>query len=141
MSGFVPMQASWWETIRETLPKPWPMEAAAMDLRWHLDRATARDGWAPIRFPGRPSLAADWGWSDWDARTLMRNEGLWKDALASAVPSNAPPARLQRAASRDNSERRQSAKSLQRASNAPPTRLQQSSTRALLLTHHTSPRG
>lgn len=127
MSGFVPMQASWWETIRETLPKPWPMEAAAMDLRWHLDRATARDGWAPIRFPGRPSLAADWGWSDWDARTLMRNEGLWKDALASAVPSNAPPARLQRASSGPPAATTANADNPRNPSNAPPTRLQRAS--------------
>ena len=35
MSGFVPMQASWWETIRETLPKPWPM---ACRWRHHAQR-------------------------------------------------------------------------------------------------------
>ena len=97
MSGFVPMRSDWWAVVRTTIPRPWPREAAAMDLRYHADRATPREGWRPIAMPGRPALASEWGWTDWAVKQLLRAEDDWRDSYASAASE--PPARRQRTAS------------------------------------------
>ncbi len=147
MSGFVPMQASWWETIRETLPKPWSMEAAAMDLRWHLDRATPRTGWRPIRFPGRPALAADWGWTDWSVKGLLRDEESWRDGATARNSASKPPADRQRTASEPPAAARTNAEKSEETASPPPANRQPAARkppRAIYsshITHHTSPEG
>ena len=96
--GFVPMQAEWWPAIRATIPQPWPESAAQMDLRWHADRATAREGWRPLKFPGRPQLAKEWGWTDWAVKQLLRADESWRDTLVAQNSASEPPANRQPAA-------------------------------------------
>jgi hypothetical protein len=147
MSGFVPMQASWWETIRATIPQPWPMEAAAMDLRWHLDRATAREGWRPIRFPGRPALCADWGWTDWAVKSLLRDEESWRDGLAQRNSASKPPANRQRTASEPPAATSANADNQQETASPPPAFRQPAASKpprafySSPITHHPSPEG
>lgn len=147
MSGFVPMQASWWETIRETLPKPWPMEAAAMDLRWHLDRATAREGWRPVRFPGRPALSEDWGWTDWAVKSLLRDEESWRDGLVQHNSASKPPANRQRTASEPPAATSANADNQQETASPPPAFRQPAASKpprafySSPITHHPSPEG
>jgi len=147
MSGFVPMQASWWGTIRETLPKPWPMEAAAMDLRWHLDRATAREGWRPVRFPGRPALAEEWGWTDWAVKSLLRDEESWKDGLVQSNSASKPPADRQRTASEPPAATSANADNQPETASPPPAFRQPAASKpprafySSPITHHPSPEG
>lgn len=124
MSGWVPMQSEWWATVRATIPKPWPKEAACMDLRWHADRAKPREGWAPVVFPGRERLSNEWGWSDWNVRTLLRNESAWSDAPAA---SNSPPAALQRPSSPPPAAATANAENEPESSSPPPEVLQPAS--------------
>jgi hypothetical protein len=91
MSGFVPLDADAWPMIASVLPRPWPAEAAAFDLRWHADRARMKRG----AFPGRPFFVARWGWTDWAVKQLLRSES-WVDRFHSA---SGPPADRQRTAS------------------------------------------
>lgn len=129
MSGFVPMQADWWATIRTTIPQPWPMEAAAMDLRWHLDRATPREGWRPVRFPGRPVFAAEWGWTDWAVKSLLRDEESWRDPLAPINSARKPPANRQETASVPPAATKANAENQEETASVPPAFRQRSASK------------
>lgn len=95
--GFEPMDAAWWPEIANALPRPWPKEAAWMDLRWWRGqvRATARvaqeivrDGrgrFKVARMPGRPALRARWGWTDHGVQTLLADEASWRDRWTQAA--------------------------------------------------------
>ncbi len=122
MSGFVPMRSDWWAVVRTTIPRPWPREAAAMDLRYHADRATPREGWRPIAMPGRPALASEWGWTDWAVKQLLRAEDDWRDSYASAASE--PPANRQRTASEPPAAATANAYNQPKTASEPPARRQ-----------------
>lgn len=74
-TGWDPMAAEWWPAIAQALPKPWPQESVWMDLRWWAARERV-DGHAR---PGRPTLSARWGWTDWATKAALKDEGAWAD--------------------------------------------------------------
>lgn len=55
--------ALWWPQLAAQLSKPWPEEAAVIDLRW----------WASGVLPRPPyrELAARWGWTEGEARGFL----------------------------------------------------------------------
>ena len=77
------MESSWWATVRDTLPRPWPREACYFDLRWWDSRERQYEGTegqqGHRRRPGRGDLARTWGWSDRLARKLMSATSTWVD--------------------------------------------------------------
>ena len=78
--GWEPCEATWWLTIRQTIAKPWPRDAVLMDLRFWRGQeiATAdRPKAERIERPGRPALAATWGWTEWQVRTVVKSESEW----------------------------------------------------------------
>lgn len=94
MSGWVPTPADGWPEIAEALTTAgvrWPTSAAITDLRWHIDREGGRlhalgvgDPTAEqlVRaIPGRPTLAARWGWTDHAVRAILRGPATWWDGL------------------------------------------------------------
>lgn len=87
-SPWCPIDVAWWPAIAEALPHPWPDEAAKMDLRWWADQ----EAMGRVKRPGRPALAARWGWPDRQTRNAMR------DAPERQV-SSPRPATVQRASS------------------------------------------
>ena len=94
-TGWTPMDAAAWPFIADVIPKPWPREAVAFDLRWWAERERTGTG----RMPGRPALCARWGWKDgYRVRSLMRDEAAWADPMHGG-PANERPAAGQRAAS------------------------------------------
>ena len=136
MSGFVPMDAAWWPFVRDGLPKPWPREAAMMDLRWHVDAAERREGKPAsevVPFPGRPTLVARWGWTDWAVKQLMKGEAWvdrWtRDVEADGCDAQPPPADRQRAASAPPAADTTNADNPEETASAPPARRQPTATR------------
>lgn len=80
MSGWVPMPADVWPTIRERLPRPLSREEACFDLRWWQDRELR--GLEEI--PSYRKLGASWGWCEpgkdcKKARLLLADETSWSD--------------------------------------------------------------
>lgn len=86
MAGWVPMNADWWPSIAEAMPKPWSRDAAAMDLRWHADQVRVRAN----SMPSRRQLMKRWGWSDHKTRILMKDEGCWKDPANGEISQQSP---------------------------------------------------
>src|SRR5690606_14029453 len=72
LAWWTPMDWHGWEAIASVIPKPWPREAAAFDLRQMADDEAIR---------GRPALGVRWGWSDWSVRSLLRDESAWRNPL------------------------------------------------------------
>ena len=61
-----------WPLTASVLPRPWPKEAALIDLAFWEDQA--RVGRVE-RIPGRPFLAARWGWGEKRVRRILDLEG------------------------------------------------------------------
>ena len=105
---FVPLDPSWWPAIAERLQaagEPWPVEAVYMDLRWYADQE--RMGRA--RRPGRPTLAARWGWTDRRARAVLADVEQWGDPLrrpAGVQRASSPGPAEDQSASRETRPRR-----------------------------------
>lgn len=157
--GWEAMEARWWPPIRAALiasGQPWPEEAVLFDLRWWREQEIiTRGSRHAVRRPGRPTLAAEWGWSDWQARDIMRNEGLWADPLKEAQrqdaqrtapptppTSSGPPADLQPASSGPPATTTANADNPQEISSPPPADLQPASNgppHAGINTDHRSP--
>lgn len=78
MPGWVPLDADSWSAIADALPRPWPTEAAAFDLRWWADRRP--------EVPSRRQLIARWGWTERAVRSLLRDEARWRDPVKTAAP-------------------------------------------------------
>ena len=116
--GYEPMQAEWWPVVAAHLPKPWPREAALMDLRWWRGQELATRKLRMKRLatmPGRPTLIDRWGWTDWEVKKLLRSEAEWSDPdrecdpapaagsirrpLPEGEPASVPPAVRQQPAS------------------------------------------
>ena len=120
--GYEPMEAVWWPVIAASIPKPWPREAAMMDLRWWSGQEAATRSLQMRRvatMPGRPALAARWGWTDWAVKSLLRAEPEWADPLRETSAS-APPALRQPAASEPPAAERSNADNTQESASAPP---------------------
>ena len=135
-TGFVPADAAWWPAIRANIAKPWPKEAAMMDLRWHADRERMQD--RANAMPGRPALIDRWGWTDWGVKQLLKGEE-WVDRWTTEDAARTPPAHRQRTASRRSVVRRQYRRNRQRTASRPPGRRQPTATRAVPYTDHRSP--
>lgn len=123
MAGWVPFDASWWPIVADGLPRPWPREAVLFDLRWWADG----ERMGRRMRPGRPSLQARWGWSEWAARSTLRSESDWADPLASPAPlqrlSSDPPAPLQSTRDATPAIASDPPAPLQRSSSDPPAPL------------------
>lgn len=118
-------------------PRPLPRELAVADLRYLLaaDHDLV-DGHhvATGAIPGRPTLVARWGWTDWQVRQLLADEDAWRPDGAAAPhqrAASAPPARRQPPASRETGERQEARENRQPPASAPPAGRQSASTRAL----------
>ena len=62
-----------WESILHGIARPLPREAVLADLRWWClaeSSVVLRDG-KRLRRPGRPTLAARWGWSGRQVRKIV----------------------------------------------------------------------
>lgn len=114
---WLPIDSAWWPNIAIELPLPWTREAVMMDLRWWIDQ----ERMGRRKRPGRPALCKRWGWSDWQARSLMKDEAAWKQNLQPA--SSPPPTDIQDSTAN-------LLKSQPALSSPPPARLQPASTRA-----------
>jgi hypothetical protein len=89
-SPWCPIDVAWWPAIAEALPHPWPDEAAKMDLRWWADQ----EAMGRVKRPGRPALAARWGWPDRQTRNAMRDAP--ERQVSSERPATVQPASSQR---------------------------------------------
>jgi hypothetical protein len=80
-----------WPDIAEALCGVWPRAAAIQDLRWYADQTRMQ---RVKRIPGYRRLARRWGWTEHQARKLMRAEGDWQDPRHTTPPppSRTPPA-------------------------------------------------
>ncbi len=142
--GWEPMQADWWPAIAASLPRPWPREAVCMDLRWWRGQEIVL---ARKLLPGRPALQQRWGWKEWDARLILREEAIWKDPRReeTAVPklSSDSPAALQPLSSDSPAASTTNAENLTESSSDSPAALQplssDSPSRDLLSPDHRSP--
>jgi hypothetical protein len=88
ISPWCPIDVAWWPAIADALLHPWPDEAVKMDLRWWADQEAV----GRVKRPGRPALAARWGWPDRQARNAMRD-------APERQASSQRPATVQRASS------------------------------------------
>jgi hypothetical protein len=79
VSGWVPMPAATWAIVAESLPLPWADEAAAFDLRWQHDQTGG--------VQSRSKLAARWGWTPDEVRTLLRHPERWWDPMKGPAPT------------------------------------------------------
>jgi hypothetical protein len=57
-----------WPAIAAGLKGRWPEQAVVVDLEYWRSMVAAR---RLARVPGRRKLAARWGWSDWETRTVL----------------------------------------------------------------------
>ena len=57
-----------WPAIAAALKGRWPDQAVAVDLEYWRSMVAER---RLARVPGRRKLAARWGWSDWETRTVL----------------------------------------------------------------------
>lgn len=138
--GFEPMDAPWWPAMANAMARPWPKEAAMMDLRWWRGQVgatervageMARDGrgrFKVARMPGRPFLRARWGWTDWGVKELLADEEAWRDRWTKAAQDSAsvPPANHQPAASEPPAPEPSNADNSQETTSPPPARRQRS---------------
>jgi hypothetical protein len=75
MNGWVKLEVGAWPSIAAAIPKPWPREAALLDLRWWENQERmGRD-----ERPGRPALASRWGWSQKTVRSVLAARSIWSD--------------------------------------------------------------
>lgn len=113
----MPFDAAGWPFVAEALAKPWPREAVLFDLRWWADRVRlGLESW-----PGRPTLARRWGWTDWQSKQVLRGEEQWADPARRATRSTSePPAIHQPTANAAKDKRRVSTGNRQPAASDPP---------------------
>ena len=70
---WMPFNVEWWPAIADTLPKPWPIEAVNMDLRWWADQ----EAMGRAKMPSRRRLQQRWGLSEYRTRSAMRDVLQW----------------------------------------------------------------
>lgn len=115
--GWERLEAEWWATIRETIAKPWPREAVLMDLRYWQGQEAATGG--RVERPGRPTLIALWGWTDWQVKQAFKSEGEWSDPRRQRTTS-APPEDRQDSASAPPATDKENADNMKETASAPP---------------------
>jgi len=77
-------EVEWWAAIRLSIVKPWPREAALMDLRiWKVREITSG---GDVQRPGRPTLAETWGWTGRKVRQVIQAESEWATVLLGYGP-------------------------------------------------------
>ena len=81
---WMPFNVEWWPAISEALPKPWPIEAVNMDLRWWSDQQEM----GRAKMPSRRRLQVRWGLSEYSTRSAMRDELSW--AKPQTPPNKTP---------------------------------------------------
>lgn len=73
------MPSELWPGIAAALPRPFGEDAARFDLRWHADQGS---------LPSRRQLAARWGWTEGEVRTLLRRPDRWWDPMKGPAPTS-----------------------------------------------------
>lgn len=68
-AGWTRIDAAWWEAIAVALPKPWPIEAALLDVRHHHYAGEDR---------GRKFFQDRWGWKKGRVTALLAGDD-WVD--------------------------------------------------------------
>lgn len=119
--GWERIDAEWWAVIRQTIPKPWPREAVLMDLRYWQGQEAVSEG--RVERPGRPTLIALWGWTDWQVKQAFKSEGEWSDPRRQRTAS-APPEDRQDSASEPPAEQQANAGNMEETASGPPARRQ-----------------
>ena len=119
--GWERIDAEWWAVIRQTIPKPWPREAVLMDLRYWQGQEAVSEG--RVERPGRPTLAALWGWTDWQVKQAFKSEGEWTDPRRQRTAS-APPEDRQPTASAPPAEQQANAGNMEETASQPPVNRQ-----------------